>query len=135
MKFTIDTTTKEISILQPINLFDLFEIIQKMFSNDAWKEYKIIPNYAGSGYWYSQPYIQPYTVTSGTQLPPNPISIGNAGQHNFSNGTMTGCNSNLEVLKNSGWLTTEQKIKLDTLIDANPEEQLDQIKSIMSEDN
>lgn len=53
MKFTIDTTNKIITLLELVQLGELFEEISKMLPDPIWKEYKIEQQY----------YFNPNTIT------------------------------------------------------------------------
>ena len=43
MKFKIDTDKKEIGIEQSDNLGEFMNILEKLFPDEEWKEYKLIP--------------------------------------------------------------------------------------------
>lgn len=90
MNIQIDTKTKTIKLQESVNLGELEDVLNKLFPNNEWKEYKletntvinnwknpiIIDRYVPRPYypWWS---TQPYIVTTGTTYTqPNTISNG-----------------------------------------------------------
>lgn len=70
MKLQIDTTLKTIKIEEPINLGDFIDMLNKLFPNNLWKEFKLLTEVIVN--WNSPITIQPYIVPNLPYIPYSP---------------------------------------------------------------
>ena len=68
MKLQIDSTQKKITIQEPVNLNEFFEMVKGLFPNDLWKEFTLETNVINN--WTSPIIIKEYPVYP--QYPINP---------------------------------------------------------------
>lgn len=66
MKLQIDSTNKKITIQDPVNLSEFFEMVKGLFPNDMWKEFTLETNVINN--WTNPIIIKEYPV-----YPSNPL--------------------------------------------------------------